>query len=221
MEFDRFVLLRYYPLLIDGLLTTLVAIGLSLGIGIVLGLAACVGSLHGRGAAHKVSRIYINLFRAMPEIVLIFWVYFCLPLILDIRLSALACGVLALSVVTGAYLAEIFRAGVLAVPRGQVEAANALGIPHYYRWLHVILPQAVRRMMPAFVNYFTELLKHSTLLAGIGVTELTYQAYTLGAQTFRYLEFLSAIAVAYFVIIFPLSLYVRWTEMKLVQRTGQ
>ena len=221
MEFDHFVLLRYYPILLEGLLMTVIAIGISLGIGIVLGLLACLGSLLGRGTAHHVARAYVHLFRATPELVLIFWVYFCLPPILDIRLSALASGVLALSVVTGAYLAEIFRAGVLAVPRGQVEAAHALAIPGYYRWRHVILPQAVRRMMPAFVNYFTELLKHTTLLAGIGVTELTYQAYTLGAQTFRYLEFLTAIAIAYFLVIFPMSLYVRRTEVKLVERTGQ
>ena len=221
MEFDHFVLLRYYPILLEGLLTTVVAIAISLGIGIVLGLLACLGSLLGRGTAHHVARAYVHLFRATPELVLIFWVYFCLPPILDIRLSALASGVLALSVVTGAYLAEIFRAGVLAVPHGQVEAAHSLAIPGYYRWRHVILPQAVRRMMPAFVNYFTELLKHTTLLAGIGVTELTYQAYTLGAQTFRYLEFLTAIAIAYFLVIFPMSLYVRRTEVKLVERTGQ
>ena len=221
MDFDYFVLQRYYPLLLEGLLMTIVAIGISLGIGIVLGLVACLGSLLGPGTAHMVSRAYVHLFRATPELVLIFWVYYCLPPILDIRLSALASGVLALSVVTGAYLAEIFRAGVLAVPRGQVEAAYALGIPGYYRWRHVILPQAVRRMMPAFVNYLTELLKHTTLLAGIGVTELTYQAYTLGAQTFHFLEFLSAIAVAYFVVILPLSLYVRRAEVRLVQRTGQ
>ena len=166
MEFEFRVLVEHYPTLARGLLGTLEAIALSLFIGILLGLIFCIGSLSDSRPVYRLSRAYIDFFRVTPEITLIFWVYFCLPPILDVTLSALASGVLALSLVTGAFLAEIFRAGILAIPRGQVEAALALGIPAFHRWRRIIIPPAVRRMMPAFVNYFTELLKHSTLLSG-------------------------------------------------------
>ena len=221
MEFEFRVLVEHYPTLARGLLGTLEAIALSLFIGILLGLIFCIGSLSDSRPVYRLSRAYIDFFRVTPEITLIFWVYFCLPPILDVTLSALASGVLALSLVTGAFLAEIFRAGILAIPRGQVEAALALGIPAFHRWRRIIIPPAVRRMMPAFVNYFTELLKHSTLLSGIGVAELTYQAFAVGSETYRYLEALSAIAIAYFIVIFPLSLYVRRSERARLRRTGQ
>lgn len=221
MEFDYHTLLQHYPLLLIGLWKTVYLSAISLVVGIVLGLVACLGKLQETGLQYRLSSYFIDFFRTIPEVVLIFWVYFCLPLLLDLRLSGEACGVIALSLFSGAYLAEIFRAGVSAVPRGQVEAAYALGIPVYYIWWRVILPLAVRRMMPTFVNFLTELLKASSLLSAIGIGEMVYQASTLGANTFRYVEFLSAVAVLYFAIILPLSLYARRAEARLVRRTGQ
>jgi len=221
VEFDFHTLRQHFPLLQTGLWLTLVTTAGSLAIGTVLGLIACLGKLSGRGWPYRFATWFIDFFRTIPEVVLIFWVYSCLPLLLDVRMSAETCGILALSCLAGAYLAEIFRAGVLAVPRGQVEAAYALGIPAFHIWKTVILPPAVRRMMPAFVNFLTELLKASSLLSAIGVAELVYQASTLGATTFRYVEFLSAVAVFYFAIIFPLSLIARRAEARLVRRTGQ
>lgn len=221
MDFDLNTLERNYPLLLDGLVMTVTISAISLGFGIVLGLIACLGKLSETGWQYRIAVAFIDFFRTIPEVVLIFWVYFVLPLLLDVRLSAEASGVLALSLFSAAFLAEIFRAGVLAVPRGQVEAAEALGIPEFHKWKSVILPQAVRRMMPSFVNFLTELLKASSLLSAIGVAEMVYQASTLGAEKFRYMEFLSAIAVLYFAVIFPLSLYARRAEGRLVRRTGQ
>lgn len=221
MDFDVHVLKQYGPALVGGFLTTLWVVAASLLLAIVLGLLGCLGSLTRQGPVYRVSRWYVDFFRVVPDVVLIFWVYFCLPPIFGLRLSAATSGVVALALGTGAFLAEVFRAGVLAVPRGQLEAALALGIPTIERWRQIILPQAVRRMMPAFVNTVTDLLKHSSLLAGITVGEMTYVAYTIGAQTFRYVETLTAVAVAYFVVIFPLSLYVRRAEAHALRRTGQ
>lgn len=221
MEFDFHTLSRHFPLLMQGLWITVSLSAISLLIGIGLGLIACLGKLSETGYQYRLATSYIDIFRTIPEVVLIFWTYSCLPLLLDLRLSAETCGVIALSLFSGAFLAEIFRAGVVAVPGGQVEAANALGIPGYHIWRRIILPQAVRRMMPAFVNFLTELLKASSLLSAIGIAEMAYQANTLGAETFRYVEFLTAIAVLYFAVIFPLSLYARRAEGRLVRRTGQ
>lgn len=221
MEFDLHTLIRFFPVLLDGLWMTVIISTVSLGIGIIIGLIACLGKLMERGIEYRLATSFIDFFRTIPEMVLIFWVYSCLPLLFDLRLSAETCGILALSLFSGAFLAEIFRAGILAVPREQLEGAWALGLPKIPLWRFIILPQAIRRMMPAFVNFLTELVKASSLLSAIGITELVYQASTLGAQTFRYVEFLSAIALLYFLIILPFSLYARRSEIVLLRRTGQ
>lgn len=220
MDFDTHVLVNNYPLLLRGLWTTLLILAMATAGGMVIGLLACLASLRRRGALYLAARAYVDFFRTTPEMALIFWTYFCLPPILDIQLSAMTAGTLALTLVAGAFLSEIFRAGVQSVPRGQIEVADALAIPAFHRWTSVILPQAIRRMLPAFINYLTELLKLTTLLSAIAVYELSYEAYSLGAQTFRYVEFLSAIAVIYFLTIFPISTLARWAERRIARRTG-
>ncbi len=220
MKFQTHQLAQNYPLILEGLWLTVTICAISLVFGIALGLVLCLGKLRGAGAAYRVCSGIIDFFRTIPEVVLIFWVYSCLPLVLSLRISAEASGVIALSFFAGAYLAEIFRAGVLAVPRGQVEAGLALGIPEFQIWARIVFPPAIRRMMPAFVSFLTELIKATSLLSAIGVAEMAYQASVLGSKTFAYIEFLSAIAVLYFLIIFPLSLYSRRAESRLAAQTG-
>ncbi|MGI9463826.1 MAG: amino acid ABC transporter permease [Aestuariivirgaceae bacterium] len=218
MEFHYKVILQNYPLLIEGFWITVQVTLIALTIGILFGAAICTMRLSGSRALDRIAAGYIVIFRATPEMVLIFWGYFCVPLIFQLRVSGLWTGSIALGLVTAAYLAEIFRAGINAVPQGEVEAATALGLKFQPKWRFVILPQAMRLMVPPLVNYFTELLKNTTLLSGIGVAELALQAYLLGGQTFRYVEFLSAIALIYFAIIFPLSILSRRLEHREVRR---
>lgn len=220
MTFDWTAVTGNAGLLVQGLVMTLKITGVALLAGLAGGLLLCGLRLARRRVLRDFARGYVAFFRITPELVLIFWAYFCLPPLLGLSLSAFACGTGVLALVAAAYLAEIFRAGIESVGRGQVEAARALGLGWLPLWLRILLPQAVRRMMPAFLNYVTEILKNSTLLAGIGVAELAFQAYTLGAQTFRYLELLSAIAVLFFVVIFPISLLVRLREAAMQRRTG-
>ena len=220
MQFNLHVIERNYLLLLEGLGITVYMSAISLAIGIVLGMLACQGKLTGAGPSYRLASGFIDFFRTIPELIIIFWVYSCLPLLLGVRMSSELCGIIALATFAGANLAEIFRAGILAVPRGQVEAAHALGIPTYYIWRHAIMPPAIRRMVPTFVNFLTELLKASALLATIRVAEMAYVAFTLGAETYRYMELFSAIAVLYFIVIFPLSTYARHNERRRVLRTG-
>lgn len=152
---------------------------------------------------------FLHVTRATPEMIAIFWAYYCLPIVLGANLSGLTCGVLALGLIGGGYMAEIVRGGILAVDRGQWEAARSLAIPRPITWLYVIAPQAVRKMLPAVVNYFTDLLKATTLLAGIGVGEVAYVAYLSGSASFRYLEPLTGVAILFFLLIFPLSVLAR------------
>ena len=221
MEFDLHTLLRYQNVIWYGLWITVVVSVVSLGIGAAIGLLACIGKLTERGVGYHMASGFIDFFRTVPEVVIIFWVYYCLPILMGITISAEACGIIALSLFAGAFLAEIFRAGVLAVPHGQVEASHALGIPTYHMWRKIILPVAVRRMVPAFMNFLTDLVKASALLSAIGISELFYQASVLGNTTYRHMEFFTAIAVLYFAIIFPISVYARRAERRLVARTGQ
>ncbi len=220
MRFEWDQLIRYGPDLLQAFGVTILISAISLVIGAAIGLVACFGKLSERGSGYWIANGFIDFFRTIPEVVLIFWVYSCLPLLLSIRISSEACGVIALSLFSGAYLAEIFRAGILAVPRGQVDAAYALAIPRIHIWRKIIIPPAIRRMMPAFVNFLTELLKATSLLSAIAVGEMAYTASVLGAKTLSYFEFLSAIAVLYFVLIFPISMFARRAEKNLLRRTG-
>jgi len=216
MEFQLGILLRNYQPLIGGTLLTLLITAVALVIGIVVGGLLCAARLSGRPFLSRSAGGYILFFRVTPEMVLIFWAYFCIPLLFGVRVSGLWAGTITLGLVAGAYLGEIFRAGILALPRGQGEAARSLGMRGMPLWLLVLLPQALRLMVPPLLNYFTELLKNTTLLSAIGVGELALQAYLLGGQTFRYVEFLTAIAFIYFLIIFPLSLASRRLEHRTV-----
>ena len=156
---------------------------------------------------------YIQFFRITPEMVLIFWGYFCLPLLLGLAdLGLLDREPRTLGLVAAAYLAEIFRAGIEAVPRGRGRRRGRSGCTPIPLWRRVVLPQALRLMIPPFVNYFTELVKNTTLLSAIGVGELSLQAYLLGGQTFRYVEFLTVIAFGYFLVIFPATVLARRLE---------
>jgi His/Glu/Gln/Arg/opine family amino acid ABC transporter permease subunit len=212
MDFHFRVIEQNVPLLIKGLQLTLQITLIALVIGVVLGAAFCAVRLSSSSAFDRMVRGYVLFFRSTPEMILIFWGYFCIPFIFDIRVSGMWIGSIVLGMVTAAYLTEIFRAGIQAVPDGEVEAARALGLHGYPLWRFVIIPQAMRLMVPPLVNYFTELLKNTSLLSGIGVAELALQAYLVGGQTYRYVEMLTAVAFIYFAIIFPLSILSRRLE---------
>jgi His/Glu/Gln/Arg/opine family amino acid ABC transporter permease subunit len=212
MNFNIGVLEANYPALLGGLMVTCLATVIALSIGFVVAVIMVVLRLGGGKWSRRFVDAYLTFFRTTPEMVLIFWAYFCLPAVLGIQMSGLTAGSLSLGLVTGAYLAEIFRAGIQSVPKGQFEAGRALGLSRFALWTRVVLPQGVPLMTPPFINYLTELIKNTTLLAAIGVAELAYVAYNLGAQTFRYFEFITAIGIGYFLIIFPISLLSRRLE---------
>jgi His/Glu/Gln/Arg/opine family amino acid ABC transporter permease subunit len=214
MEFRFGILSSHLGTLADGAVVTLVILVIALATGVVGGAVVCAGRLSPSTAVRRVAAAYVTFFRVTPEMILIFWAYNCIPPLVGIRVSGLVVGSLTLGLVAAAYLGEIYRAGIEALPRGQFEAARALGLSRWPLWGRVILPQSLRLMVPAFVNYFTEIVKNTTLLAAIGVAELALSAYLLGGQTFRYVEFLTAIAFVYFAIIFPFSLLSRRLEAR-------
>jgi len=214
MDYNWNVVFRNYELLIQGLAITVQVTLISVLIGFLIGGIVCAARLSKTILIKNFAIGYILFFRATPEMILIFWAYFCVPMIFEFKVSGFWTGSVALGLVTAAYLAEIFRAGFNAIPVGQLEAADSLGLKFYVKWRFIITPQLMKIMIPPLFNYFTELLKNTSLLSGIGVAELALQAYLLGGQTFRYVEFLSAIAILYFLMIFPLSFISRKLELK-------
>ena len=217
---DVDLILRNSGALMNGVGVTLAITLVGVTIAILGGSLVCAMRISSSGILRACARSYILFFRVTPEVILIFWAYYCIPLIFQATVSGFWSGSAVLGLIGAAYLAEIFRAGIDAVPRGQKEAAKALGLGFAPRWRIVILPQALKLVIAPLVNYFTEFLKNTTLLSAIGVMDLSLHAYLLGGQTFQYITFLSAIAIIYFAMIFPITLYARRLEGRLGQRVA-
>ncbi|WP_304171492.1 ectoine/hydroxyectoine ABC transporter permease subunit EhuC [Limnochorda pilosa] len=163
--------------------------------------------------------IYVEVLRGTSLLVQLFWIYFALPL-WGINLSAMTAGVLAIGLNHGAYGSEIVRSAILAVPRGQTEAAVALNMTPVQRMTRVILPQAIPIMLPAFGNTLIELLKSTSLVSLITLADLTFQGTSLRTTTLRTTEIFSLLLILYFLLAYPLTLGVRWLERKFAVGRG-
>ncbi len=159
-----------------------------------------------------------ELIRNTPILVQLLWVYYVLPILLDIRLDALTACVIGLSIYSSAFIAEVFRAGIQAVPAGHREAAQVLGLSPVQAFTRIVAPQAVRTVLPPLAANFVQLIKYSSLAAVISVGEVTRRGMELSSSTFRPLEIFSFIAVIYFLICWPLSQGVRVWERRLARR---
>jgi His/Glu/Gln/Arg/opine family amino acid ABC transporter permease subunit len=216
--FDLSEVVRSLPELWIGLRFTLLLVFASLAMGTVIGLLVCLGRLLGRGLMVRLCAIYTTIFRGIPEVVLMFWIYYCGPLLGGVRPSSVVAALVAMSLYVGALLSEIFRGGVLAVPRGQAEAARALGVPEFWVWTSVILPQAFRIVIPALIGVAALTVKVSGIASTIGVTELVFQANIIAGQSYRYFELFTAVGAFYFLILFPMSMIAKGYERKLAMR---
>ena len=217
--FDTFfnvpVLIRTFPLLMQGLWVTLQIGVVSIVAGLVLGLALALIRLYGPVWTQLLARAYINFMRSIPLLVLLIIIYYALPFV-GIRLSPFLSAVSALSLVSAAYTAEIFRAGIEAVPKGQFEASSALGLSYRHMMVDVVLPQAIRRILPALGTQFVYVLKMSSLISVIGYQELTRRANELTLVEYRPLEIYTVLVLEYLVLI----LIVSWLVRRLEKRMG-
>jgi len=197
-----------------GVKYTLFASGISLVIGTCIGLLTAVIRLSRRAPFAQITYVYVEFFRTTPVLVQLIWMFYVLPIILGIRLAAMPSGIIALSLNAGAFLSEIFRAGLESVGRGQRDAAQVLGFTRLQTLRYVIIPQGLRRVLPATGNVFISLLKESSLLSVIAVSELTYQIQSTVARTFRPLELYTELAIVYFILTYPLALGVTTLERR-------
>ncbi len=199
-NFGRLIL-DTLPVLLKGLAVTLGAAGLSILFALVLGVVFGFFKVSGNRVLAGIAGAYVAVFRGTPVLVQVFFFYFGVPAATGITLTAFVAGVITLSLNAGAYMTEIVRGGIQGVDRGQMEAARSLGLPYLPAMRKVVLPQAIKLMTPSFINQFIMTLKDTSLLAVIGLGELTYQGQQIIATNFRSFEMWLIIGVLYFVVI--------------------
>lgn len=189
----------------NGLWITLWVSFASLGIGLVIGLVAALGRMSKNPLLSFPMIAYIEFFRNTPTLVKLVWVFYMIPIFLDVKLGALTSCVLAMGISAGAYLAEVFRAGIQDVPRGDIEAAYAVGMTPGQTMRRIILPQALRKILLPMANTLIVFIKYSSLVSVVGVSDLMYRANVIATATFRPLEIFTVLAAFYFVICYGLS----------------
>ncbi|MBL8672718.1 MAG: amino acid ABC transporter permease [Alphaproteobacteria bacterium] len=176
----------------------------SLLIGLVLGLLLGLMRSSRSGAMRVPAAVYVEAFRATPVLVQLVWLYYALPILTGFQMGPILSVSVGLGLHTAAYFAEIFRAGIASIDRGQWDAAKSIGMGYGQMMRRIILPQAVRRMIPPFINEIATLMKLTTLGSVLAVYELLHEAQNLINNTYRPLEIYTTLAVAFFVIIYPI-----------------
>jgi polar amino acid transport system permease protein len=195
---------------------SVVAILFSVAIGITVALMG----LSKRRAPRAANRVYVECVRAVPLLVLLLWVYYGLPVVFGLQFSVFTAGVISLALSDTAFEAEIFRAGIQSIPRGQTEAAQSVGLTPWQTMRLVVLPQAIRRILPALGNQFVYVLKMSSLVSVVGYQELTRRANELTLVEYRPLEIYTMLVLEYLALILVVSWLVRRLERRLAVGEG-
>lgn len=213
LSFD--VLVEYWPALMSGVVMTIEISVLSIIFGTILGVIGALGRISSNSAVKMMANVYVEWVRNTPLLIQIMFIYFGFGVF--VKLSPLFASVSALSIFAGAYIAEIIRAGIQSIHKGQKEAAMSIGMTEWQAMYLIILPQAIRQIMPPLAGQFITLIKDSSLVSVIAVADMTYVAKNIVTTTFRAFEVWLAIAAFYFILSFVLSLAVRRLETRLAQ----
>ena len=217
-EWDFRFLLDFIPALMKGLWVTLYISIVSIAFGSALGIVLALTRKSRFRVFQAVAAVYINLFLALPVLVLMIWLYYCLPVLTPFRLSSPATAILALSLSLAGFVGDIVRGGMDSLPKGQLESALILGIPRGVAMRRIILPQAVRMMIPAILGQYITCMKLSSLASVIAVYELVHTATAINFQAYKPLETYTAIAVLYFLLVWPMVRIMRYFENKCLQK---
>ena len=201
--------------LLGGLTTTIYISVISIIISMLLGLIVAIPSLAKNKFLTYINIGYVEIVRAVPLLVLILWIYYGLPIMTGISFSPFVSGIIALAISESAFQAEIFRAGINSIKKAQWEAGSSLGLSFFKRLRLVILPQAIKNILPAIGNQFVYVLKMSSLVSIIGIGDLTRKANELVVTTYRPLEIYTFLILEYLVLILIVSFFVRKLEKNL------
>jgi polar amino acid transport system permease protein len=199
----------------SGVWATLLIAVVSIFFAVLIGLLVGIAALSRHGPLRAFNRAYVEVFRAVPLLVLLLWVYYGLPVVAGIQFGVFAAGVISLALSDSAFEAEIFRAGIQSIPQGQWEAGRSIGLTSWQVMRFVVLPQAIRRILPALGNQFVYVLKMTSLISVIGYQELTRRANELTLIEYRPLEIYTLLVLEYLVLIMIVSWLVRRLEKRM------
>ncbi|KUL52495.1 ectoine/hydroxyectoine ABC transporter permease subunit EhuD [Streptomyces sp. NRRL F-4489] len=216
MRFDWSAVGAFLPAFAQGVLVTLQALVLGSLIAFGLGLVWALAQRSRRAAVRRPVTAFTEFVRNTPLLVQLFFLFYVMPE-WGVTLSALATGVIGLGLHYSTYTAEVYRSGIDGVPAGQWEAAIALSLPRRRTWTAVILPQAIRRVVPALGNYVIAMLKDSPMLFAIGVLEMLGEARQFSSRTFQTVEPYTVVGIAFLLLAYPASLLLRALERRLVR----
>jgi len=208
-----------FPILLRGVGLTVELWAIALALGLAFGFVISLAPLSGRRWLRVPAIGYVEVFRNTPVLVQLIWFYYAFPIVIGFQLSPVTAAILGLTLNTSAYCAEIFRAGIESIARGQWEAAKAIGMTRGASLRRIILPQVAKRMLPAFTNRAIELAKVTSLASVLAVHEIMYQGRLLSSTYYRPLEILTVVALVYFVLIWPGSFLSARLERRLAARS--
>ncbi|HEX2725616.1 MAG TPA: amino acid ABC transporter permease [Beijerinckiaceae bacterium] len=214
MTLDWSIVWQYRAELAHGVLLTILLTVLTMAIAIPGGIVVMLLRQSPVRPFSWLGTAYVEFFRNLPLILLVYWAFYVLPILFDIQLSPFATGLAALCLNVSAYNAETFRAGVMSIRKGQREAALAIGMSQGQVMRKVVLPQALRRILPVLASTWVSLFKDTSLVSVIAVGELAHTALQIRSQTFRVLEMLTAMAVLYWLLGYPQAKLVDWIYRK-------
>ena len=200
--------------LLGGVVLTLEVMTISFIIAFIIGLFIAALRISKSRLLNIPATLYVEVCRNTPALVQLIWIFYCLPIFTGIDIDPISSSVIALALNAGAYMAEDFRAGIQSVDKGQIEAARSLGMSYPQAMLKVVLPQAIRILVPPLINHAVSLMKWSALVSVLGVADLTYRAQLLSTQIFRPIEIFTSIGIAYFIMSMILSYTVRILEKR-------
>lgn len=214
MDFDFSLVVNALPLLLEGAFVTIKITALSVMFGIVIGLFAGIARISSFWLVRALAAVYVDFIRGTPLLVQIYLMYFALPVVTGMRIDPFFAAITACSVNSGAYVAEIFRAGIQAVDEGQMEAGRSLGMNWMQTMRYIIIPQAFKQVIPPLGNEFIALLKDSSLVSVIGFEELTRRGQLVIARTYGSLEIWVSVAILYLIMTLTISRFVAYLERR-------
>lgn len=214
IPFDFSLIIDSLPLLGIGALVTIEITAVAVAIGVMIGLFVGIAELSRYWYFRVPAKVYVDFIRGTPLLVQIFIIYFALPIVLGVRVEPFVAAVAACSINSGAYVAEIFRAGIQSIDKGQTEAGRSLGMSWGQTMIFIVIPQAFRRIIPQLGNEFIAMLKDSSLVSVIGFEELTRKGQLIIASTYGSLEIWSAVAVIYLIMTLSITRFVAYLEKR-------
>ena len=214
MNLDWSVIWEFRLELFQGVLLTIALTVLTMLIAIPGGIVLALMRLSPSPVLSTISLCFVELFRNLPLILVVYWAFYVVPIVLDIQISAFQTGLIALCFNVSAYNAETFRAGINSIREGQINAGLALGMSRWQVMRDIVIPQATRRVLPVLASTWVSLFKDTSLVSVIAVGELAHTALQIRSQTFHVLEMLTAMAVIYWLLGYPQAKLVDWIHNK-------